>query len=948
MAGLLLRLTGLVALACLLLAPSVSAQTSTTPYSVFNRALQVCSAATDPLGYVYVGYCSSPSILKYDPTLKAVAGFSAQSVAALATATAGLSNPLGVNQLAVSSSGTLWIGDEVNDHLIAVSNSTLPTAVTATIDTTALGGQFTFALAPNSDNVWVILPGQSQPVWLFSPQGAVLATLGNATTPYLNSYFVWGITTDSAGAVYLGGCSPASAFRYKAGVTTLLSSNTTCDIRKFTAAGAWLQTFAVATPLPVPPFFSSIAVDAAGTVYAADGRNAVTLKWAADGTQANLTGAYLPSLTIDPSGDLVAVGANRLSFVEAYAANLTVKATVAVTTTAFTGEISVAFSPDYLTVYSTSISGGPIAAFNATSGSFLGFLGAGVVSKPQSLCTDTAGNLYVTDMGLLALVKLSPNGTYLATFSDPALNFSFSTAASPAIIPSTGQVVVPDSFNHRLVVFSPNGSIARVVNASAFAAPGKLSDPSAVVVTADGSVVFTDEAAVIVLAPDLSFVRRFNLSARWQPIGLALAPDGRLFITDIINNVIWVAAIDGTQLGYVGTTQTDVFFTDCAYSPLQQLLYVGSLFGNDIITFPIAPLGVSSTNSASLCAIFYSLPGDVDYPWSVATSLTVTYNPALITNSQGTAVQVVFGSGTRTFTNRFGVSTTTAVTISLPGTAGADNLIYLNSAVPVDSNGLLLTLSSPVQLPGRGPSPLYSQLAFVNVSGYIGEGASTRADYLGQAFLSSIPGFLNLTIGASNVNALAASYATCRAPLTFTNGLRPPTQPSASNGALRFLYSYSVSDGLTYRVQAVLQLTAASAFATRTDALGNPYQVVTNVTGYRLYTYLATGQTVNSTVTGLSSAASPAADQRWYPYTLLSSAPGVYTMATAPYLDNFGLGLVLSPAVPVNGAAPGQGVQHNVTSVYVTTSLTQSLLAESYYTTLPDPQLQTQSYTLLA
>ena len=56
----------------------------------------------------------------------------------------------------------------------------------------------------------------------------------------------------------------------------------------------------------------------------------------------------------------------------------------------------------------------------------------------QSLCTDAAGNIFVDDAGLKAVVKLSPNGTYLGSFEDPSRNFSFETSSSCAVNPVTG------------------------------------------------------------------------------------------------------------------------------------------------------------------------------------------------------------------------------------------------------------------------------------------------------------------------------------------------------------------------------------------------------------------------------------------------------------------------------------------------------------------------------
>ena len=322
--------------------------------------------------------------------------------------------------------------------------------------------------------------------------------------------------------------------------------------------------------------------------------------------------------------------------------------------------------------------------------------------------------------------------------------------------------------------------------------------------------------------------------------------------------------------------------------------------------------------SASLCLLFYSLPGNVDYPWSSAISLQLSYNPSPVNGSAGLAFSLVGGSGLRVFTNRFGASSTTGLTLDTSWPA----LLYPASLLPLDYVGLTLTPSSPLQLPGAGPlSPLFSSLVLWNASGTLTERGAATVDAAGSAWQSSLPGFLNTTLGASNVNALAADYAQCRAPLTFTNGRRSPTQPSTFNGAAVFQYSYQVSDGLNYTVVGNLTITCASAFATAQDALGNPYQTITGVSGTRLYTFLPTGAQLLSTVTGVGYpavvAGSPLGDQRWYPYSLLAASPGVYSVDTAPFLDADGVQFYLSPAIPVNGVAPGVGPQQSFTRVYV-------------------------------
>ena len=166
-----------------------------------------------------------------------------------------------------------------------------------------------------------------------------------------------------------------------------------------------------------------------------------------------------------------------------------------------------------------------------------------------------------------------------------------------------------------------------------------------------------------------------------------------------------------------------------------------------------------------------------------------------------------------------------------------------------------------------------------------------------------------------------------------------------SNGGTRLSYSYFISDGATYSVSTNLTITTLSAFATTVDTLGNPYQTVTGVTGTRRYTFLPTGATVVSTVSGLSTLPSSAPDQRFYPYSLLASGPGVYTTFTAPLLDSNGIGFTVSPVIPVNGVAPGTGTQYNSTSIYFLSTLTTVVLIDGVYISPPLVSNQQQYYS---
>ena len=238
-----------------------------------------------------------------------------------------------------------------------------------------------------------------------------------------------------------------------------------------------------------------------------------------------------------------------------------------------------------------------------------------------------------------------------------------------------------------------------------------------------------------------------------------------------------------------------------------------------------------------------------------------------------------------------------------------------------------------------------STLNVFNATGVVTEGGEGRMDGMGSAFLASIPGFLNVTIGASNVNALAPNYAQCTACISFTNGLRPPIEPGASNSALHIVYTYTIGDGATWTVQGRLNITMSTPFGNNADLLGNPYQTVVNVTGTRTYTYLPTNSRTVSTVYTLPHSMGYG-DQRFYPYSLLSSSPGVYTSNAAPFWDSAGVEFGLSPAAPVNGDAPGTAQVVNATSLFVFPMPSQALLTEKFYRTLPSMAVQQQTYAL--
>ena len=802
----------------------------TLDYSVVYSPYPACDLTVDSAGFIYAGLCGG-GVLQFNSSGSPVTAFDLAYSAALASSTAYYA-PLSSKQIAVGASGTVWTLDSINAQLVGVSNVGASNAVVSVISIEAERSSLFFSVAPDSDTLWLLFQGdQSFPVQQLSPQGAVLQQWGPSSVTALANYTVWGIFAASGGLVFVSGCYPSSAYAYyfdnhsDAGELFNPSAVVGCDIRRFSANGSLLQIFHPIIPSAEGPFkltfIESIVVDSAGSVLALDPMYAIVYRWAANGTQVLVEQpTRLSRLAIAPSDAVHALTtSDTFAVVCIDPASLAVLSSFAISSADLYLNFALTLSPDHGILYTTSYSSARVVALNATFGAVLSSLGVDLLASSGRVTTDSAGNVYVCDYVQKTVVKMASNGSLLRTFSDPSQPFG--AVEGVAVNPLTNEVIAVDAdyLTPRLVIFSQNGSVVQtiVTTGIVYSLFNYYSMPETVAVSSKGAIVYLDAgyyAVVILNATTLASVVITFYDVLGYPEGLAVSLDDRIFVAATTPSNVYTFSMTGELLSTLLYPSEGLDVYALAYNPSLDLLY--GMTSTEIISFTAAP----PTLNGSLCAVLYGLPGNVDYPWSVAVSLQFQYLPITVFTKNGTAIRLVSGSGSRTFTDRFGIATSSA--IILGAAAGVDNLLYLNTSMPVDTGIVYSLVGSSVQLPGNGPRTLYSSLTLLNSGSYITESSATRVDKAGFAFLSTVPGFRNLTIGPSNINSLAISYATCQAPLTFTNGLRSPTEPSASNGALRFLYSYNISDGVTYNVFVNLTLTASSPFATTQDLLGNP------------------------------------------------------------------------------------------------------------------------------
>lgn len=176
-------------------------------------------------------------------------------------------------------------------------------------------------------------------------------------------------------------------------------------------------------------------------------------------------------------------------------------------------------------------------------------------NSPYGLALDSQGRLYVADgnNGLIRMISSSGVVTTLAGsgsqgFADgTGANASFNYPNGVAV-DGQGQVYVADSSNHRVRKITPEGVVTTLADSSS------LSWPMDVEVDSVGNVFVVDQGhhRICKIAPDgdvttiagtnstgyvdgNGFLARFNL-----PEAMALGTDGRLYVSDYLNDKIRV------------------------------------------------------------------------------------------------------------------------------------------------------------------------------------------------------------------------------------------------------------------------------------------------------------------------------------------------------------------------------------------------------------------------
>jgi uncharacterized protein (TIGR03437 family) len=514
------------------------------------------------------------------------------------------------------------------------------------------------------------------------------------------------LTVDSKGAVYVADTGGSRVRLISGGSVSTIAGTGTAG---YSGNGASATAATIWSP-------AGIAVGSDGAVYIAETTNSVIRKisggninlyagngqgagYSGDNGQANVAQISLPTgLTFDAAGNLyIADSGNNLIRRVDKSGNI------------------------------TSYVGGT----GPTAGSLL---------NPTGICFDSAGVLYITDSGHRTIVKFSPsqnNGRVspVAGIGTPGFSGDGGLATKAQLnnpvglaIDSAGNLYVADANNHRIREITTDGYIYTIAG--------------------NGTIGYNGDGG------------SGSAAALNFPRGVAIGPDGRVYIADTGNSVIRVLAAAAGG----GVTNAGSFASRVSPGALASIFGAG--FGNltqqgdlGLITnaLPTVLGGVSVTVNGTTAPLLFVSPSQINFqiPWKTTANsagnavVSVLVNGGSVTVAQAplqTAAPGLFTNGAAAIVQNqdFNVNDS-----DHPAAAGSTIVAYLTGSGPV----------SPASVDGT-PTPT-APLTNITSSKSAKIGSSDAV----VSFAGLTPGFIGLV--QFNI-VVPAGLASGTYPLTVT------------------------------------------------------------------------------------------------------------------------------------------------------------------------------------
>jgi DNA-binding beta-propeller fold protein YncE len=226
------------------------------------------------------------------------------------------------------------------------------------------------------------------------------------------------------------------------------------------------------------------------------------------------------------------------------------------------------------TLYVAEDGGDRLSKFNSQTGEYLGTFGqsgtgemAGAFfERPNSVEFGPNGDMIVADTWNHKIRVFDPNGEPVTMWGQWIAG-GIEAPAQPAdgfwgprdvAVDSAGNIYVADTGNKRIRVYDSTGQWLRDIG-SGGSAPGELDEPSGIDVSADGRLFVADtwNRRVSVFNVDGTFLTTYNLKAWYEVLGsrpyLAVDPNRNIFyVTDPEGGRVLVYTLDGECVGAFG------------------------------------------------------------------------------------------------------------------------------------------------------------------------------------------------------------------------------------------------------------------------------------------------------------------------------------------------------------------------------------------------------------
>jgi sugar lactone lactonase YvrE len=508
----------------------------------FNRPLGIC---IDPAGNLYVADSENNKIRKITPdgTVSTFAG-SVSGKADGKGAAAKFSIPYGI---CIDPAGSLYVSDSGNNRIRKITPSADVTTLAPSEDLNKPRG----LCLDKSSNLYISCYGSSL-IQRITPAGQLSIIAGSAEGyaegigSSAKFYHPNGIAVDAQGNLLV-----ADAFNHR--------------IRKISPSGLVSSFSGAGFPTPDDlgeqagfSYPQGIHIHSDGNIYIAEGSSRIkkispegiisTFAGSAQGFSdglrlvAKFSGMY--GMCTDPSGNIYLVDRTNFRIRK--------------------------ITPEGI----TSTLAGHEEGYADGTGAYARF------SFPNGICSDAAGNLYVTDAGNYKIRKITPQGvvTTLAGstvgYADgPAGTAKFNTDIDGICADKNGNIYVADNYNYKIRKITPDGTVSTL---------------------AGSTFGFQDGPG--------------NTAKIWQAKGMCIDKNGNLYVSDRFNHRIRKITPSGTVSTFAGSTEgyTDGSAASSQFSYPEQIgidnndnLYVTDYSLGNYLIRKITPSGTVSTLAGS-------------------------------------------------------------------------------------------------------------------------------------------------------------------------------------------------------------------------------------------------------------------------------------------------------------------------------------------------------------